>query len=585
MGRILVFWMPLVLVFVGYAVDVPLNGVYEHPVSHTSGAYENPWIVEMPVTLTSPSGTVYSIGGFFYEEDTWMFRFAPKEVGEWTFSLAIDGTEETGTFTCVGSENPEFLRLSPYNPRRFTYNSGAPFYVLGVQDCLEQDEYDNNGIDKNNWSVNGRKDLTFSEYLDVMRSAGFNLWRLNANNCAFHLNEKLHKDKIPYREENGKIFDQYAKMLKEKGFAVYLCIFGMSFPWQKDSVQAPENMEKLRNFLSFVVNRYGAYTDIWELGNEVRSKTYQDTLLQIMAEHIRTVDPHAKPISTSYARAELEYIDIASPHGYINTTPDKFDRWPRGRLEEYGEYNKPIVYGELGNSGTCPYDTMPDFPHAAHEDRWRVTLWTMFFSEVIPIFWHTESRKYCGPGPKNFHLDTISMKYLQILTGWQKGFDPGAQVVPDLIETSSSDVRGYALSGERNYAVYLYDWAGYASTRSGLSITINPSDVGTGDWMDPKTGDVLSSIVVETEGPQSISVPDFKADAVLKMTLGSTSERNRGIHGPGIPHSRQRITPKAPVYSILGKRLPENSILAPGVYISGKESTGAGSRVLVNPMR
>ncbi len=582
MKKIVAFLIPLITVFAGYSIDVPLHGVFEHTVSHPSGDYENPWIVDMPVTLTSPSGTDYRFGGFYYEENTWMFRFAPREVGEWSYSLSIGQHQESGTFTCVESENPGFLRLSPYNPRRFTYTSGAPFYVLGVQDCLEHSGVGNNEIDSSNWGVNSQKNLTFAEYLDVMRSAGFNLWRLNANNCAFHLNEKLDKDKIPYREENSKIFDQYAKTLKEKGFAVYLCIFGMNFPWQKDSVQAPENMEKLRNFLSFVVNRYGAYTDIWELGNEVRSKTYQDTLLQIMAEHIRAVDPHAKPISTSYARAELDYIDIASPHGYINTSPDKFDRWGRGRLDEYGEHDKPIVYGELGNGGTCPYDTIHEYPDARHEDRWRVTIWTMFFSEVIPIFWHTENRKWCGNGPKNFHLDTLSMKYFQILTDWRAEFDAGARVVPDLVETSDSEVRGYAMSGDRNYAVYLYDWAGYASTRSGLTITINPSDVGTGYWMDPKTGETLSSIMVDTEGEQSISVPDFRADAVLRLSLGSTSAR---IGGPGVSQSVRKATGKAPVYNILGKRLPDNSVLVPGVYIRGKETVGARSRVFLEPAR
>jgi hypothetical protein len=506
-------------------------------------------------------------------------------VGDWSFSFTIGETQESGTFTCVTSDAPGFLRLSPVNPRRFTYNSGAPFYVLGVQDCLEHSGVGNNEIDSSNWGVNSRSGLTFAEYLEVMRSAGFNLWRLNADNCAFDLARKLNKGGVPYDEERSKIFDRYARTLKEKGFAVYLCIFGMDFPWQQDSVQAPENVEKLRNYLSFVVNRYGAYTDIWELGNEVREKKYYDNLLQIMAEHIRAADPHAKPVSTSYARGDLEYIDIVSPHGYINTKPNKFDIWARDRYEEYGEYNKPISYGELGNVSTCPYDTIEGYPNARHEDRWRVTLWTMFFSEVIPIFWHTENRNWCGDGPKNFHLDTISMKYFQILTEWREGFDAGARVVPDLVETSDSEVRGYAVSGERNYAVYLYDWAGYASTRSGLTITINPSDVGTGNWMDPKTGEMLSSIVVESEGEQTISVPDFKADAVLKMSLGSTSERNGGIRAPKPLHSRRELRSKVPVYSITGKRMPDNRVLAPGVYIRGKGTPETGSRLLLKSSR
>ncbi len=52
-----------------------------------SATYVNPW--EDPVitaVFTAPSGATNTAGGFYSEVNNWKLRFAPREIGAWTWA-------------------------------------------------------------------------------------------------------------------------------------------------------------------------------------------------------------------------------------------------------------------------------------------------------------------------------------------------------------------------------------------------------------------------------------------------------------------------------------------------------------------
>ena len=104
--------------------------------------YANPLQeTELWVTFVSPSGRHHKVEGFWDGNTTWRVRFAPDEVGDWTFSSrCTDSTnaglhEQSGSFTC--GEPDGTTRFDQHGPLRLStdrhhlvHADGTPFFWL-----------------------------------------------------------------------------------------------------------------------------------------------------------------------------------------------------------------------------------------------------------------------------------------------------------------------------------------------------------------------------------------------------------------------------------------------------------------------
>ena len=114
--------------------------VYELTMSNSLASYANPW--DDPVisaAFTSPSGVTNTVGGFYSYTNTWKVRFAPREIGSWTWTLSyVDSNgvfNATGGFICTNSSNIGFLRRNPTNAYIFVTDAMSnAFRVFGF-DC------------------------------------------------------------------------------------------------------------------------------------------------------------------------------------------------------------------------------------------------------------------------------------------------------------------------------------------------------------------------------------------------------------------------------------------------------------------
>ncbi|MDW7690673.1 DUF4038 domain-containing protein [Flammeovirgaceae bacterium SG7u.111] len=106
----------------------------------SSKPYENPlYDVTFNADFVSPTGRTIKINGFWGGENNWKIRFAPDELGVWTFTtncsektnLGLHGKK--GSFTCVKSESslPLFQKGAITRSKgayHLTYSDGTPFF-------------------------------------------------------------------------------------------------------------------------------------------------------------------------------------------------------------------------------------------------------------------------------------------------------------------------------------------------------------------------------------------------------------------------------------------------------------------------
>jgi hypothetical protein len=125
-----------------FEVAFPYTGTYSDP--------SDPNVVDVEATFTSPTRKV-SVPGFLYQpysrsgnargetltatgSSQWMVRFAPWELGAYTYQVILrdaSGTRQLGSggFTSVPSSNPGFVRASGYGLVR---DDGEPFIPVGI---------------------------------------------------------------------------------------------------------------------------------------------------------------------------------------------------------------------------------------------------------------------------------------------------------------------------------------------------------------------------------------------------------------------------------------------------------------------
>ena len=496
-------------------------GIYELEFPWPSANHDNPWEqVQVNVTFTAPSGTTLTIGGFYYAADLWRARFSPGETGNWSWTARLtDGSQSqdfSGAFSVLNSDWPGFARSNPDNNLRWVFDDGTPYYPIGIGDCIlgvnGGSPLDNFGFDgdvrNTSYPEGWRTDI--ETYMTAYGEAGFNLFRWSVDNCAFGLYQSIDPSGNRYLQPEGIYGDQLVQSLRQHGIRTYMVVFGF-FPPFPDGSNNPAQMDAIKRYVKYVVDRYGAYVDLWELMNESPNPpiTIDDDWYVQVANYLREVDPYDHPISTSWQRPDLSVIDINSPHWYAKENEFGSDLATLDQIAFFkGHFNKPIIFGEQGNSEQN-WD-------ARSALRMRIRSWTAFFNEAVLIFWNTSCCKDSQGGvASNIYLGPEERAYVNVLQDFVRSLD--RRIVSTEIEISDpARVRGYALSAPSIYVAYLHAYTDHTNPTSGITVTIDSPIAGTATWIDPVDGTVLESINISA-GRQSLNVPAFTTDVALKI--------------------------------------------------------------------
>lgn len=546
--------------------NVSRYDVFEQTFHWKSAAYSNPWEqVQLTLALVSPSGRTVSVGGFYDAPDTWKARFAPAEIGVWSWQATLTDSqekkEEKGSFTVAKSNNPGFVRANPVNKFRWAFEDGTPYHPIGIGDCVRtRSHHDPNAGVLDSWGLDGgfrrpgveESRVPMDTYFKAYSDAGVNLFRWSVDNCAFNLYRTISSGGNVYLLEEGAAGDKLVRKLKEHDLRVYMVLFAFKPPGAGHSgnhaapphldvsprpnpPNATQEFDAIKRYVKYVVDRYGAYVDFWELMNEA---SVSDEWYREIIPYLRSVDPYKHPISTSWEKPQVDGIEINSPHWYQKENEFDSDHETWKRFERWKAHGKPVIVGEQGNS-VQNWDERSGL-------RMRLRSWTAFFAEGVLIFWNSSgSKDYKNAGAANIYLGPEERGYLKVLQDFTQGFDARAAITTVQVSDTKL-VRAYALTSSTSYAAYLHAYTDHAKPTTGITVTIEPQTAGLATWMEPSTGRVLNTQSVEA-GRQTLAVPPFTIDVALKIkgreSQGSQASRSQPESSKTKTHSPSPSTP------------------------------------------
>lgn len=241
--------------------------------------YPNPF-ADVTLTATFRNGeTTITRPAFWDGERTWRLRFAPTELGKWTWRTTCSDPDNKGlhnrrgTLTCISyvGDNPNyvhgFVRVSP-NHRYFVRADGTPFFWLGDTHWMMADH---ERLDANNSpDADGRNQFTqlledrlgkkFTVYQNYFAGHYRHWWQDREYACI---------DPTRFREVLDPMLDQLA----DRGFVI-----AQGIGLYKTSIELPR--ESLVRLAEYVAARYGAHPLVWFTGQEVNLPAWKDKPLR-----------------------------------------------------------------------------------------------------------------------------------------------------------------------------------------------------------------------------------------------------------------------------------------------------------------
>ena len=516
---------------------VPRYGVFEITFQH-DGTYENPFFdVSLDVILTSPDSKQVRIGGFYYRQDLWKARFAPSELGRWTYRFAFRNAQGQaasgeGDFTCIKGRmpNPGFVRRNPENPYRFVFDDGTPYFPIGVQDCWGDGNHNGSVLDEFSMEGPFRTDLkdppalppgpmfvrgpssnpqNADVFFRYFGRCGFNLYRFSQKNCSY----ELYRDLDHYLVQEGIMTDELLQCARRYGFRNFYGLFGYQPVFNKEPDNA-EGLAKVKRFIKYGVDRWGVYVDFWEFLNEQHA---DDRWYQAMIPYLRSIDPYAHPITTSWERPELDGIEINAPHWYQRENELESDRVTASRAQQWKRAGKPVIVGEQGNH-IDKSKPVPPGVGGVWDDRsalrMRIRNWTALFNEIAVVFWNTS---YARDGHyMNIWLGPREREYVRAMQDFAYRLDKDVRM-HEVSVSRPEAVRAYALASGRRAGVYLHHFKDHASRIEDLRIELDLPGGAKGYWYNPEDASIVK-IVEVTPGSNRLDVPPFTVDFALLVT-------------------------------------------------------------------
>jgi len=546
---------------------------FQHDVNYAEPFFD----VAIDIAFTSPSKERICVGGFHYgsssgptirrdeiqtqrgprqqvsyhfdKQNLWKARIAPSEPGRWTYDFVFRNAEGheargRGSFTCVPGHKPKsgFVRIHPTNPFRFVFDDGSPYFPIGLQDCWGDNSGTGSVLDQ--CSMEGpfrtdRKDppalppgpmfirgpsnnpQNADVYFRYFSQCGFNLYRFSQQNCSYSLN----RDLDDFLVQEGVMADELLCYARKYGFRIFYGIFGFQKAFNKDAFNEA-NMTKVKRFIKYNVDRWGAYVDFWEFLNEQHA---DDRWYEIMIPYLKSIDPYGHPMTTSWERPDLAGIEINAPHWYQRENELESDAVTAARAKGWKKHDMPVVVGEQGNRIDRRKPPVPGVGGVWDDRsalRMRIRNWTALFNEIAFIFWNTS---YARDGHyMNIWLGPKEREYVRAMQDFAYRLDKDVRVVPvDVSEPAK--VRAYALASQERAGVYLHHFENHNEAMQDIQIGLDVPKAAKGYWYSPEDAAILA-IIDLAKGTNTLKVPDFTVDIAFLVTTDGPPD----IDGDGI---------------------------------------------------
>lgn len=235
------------------------------------------------------SGRTITMPAFWDGGTTWRCRFAPTQLGRWTYSVG----GKQGEILCVESDNPGFIHAAG---RHFRFSSGRYIHILG----------------NTHYDLLSCSDDVIEKYI-LWNKGAFNKIRFAVVTQRYHGPVKAFEpgdDEDSYNFEKPRPrywrkLDRTVARMQSAGIIADLILAGPDITYE----QLKDNFYK-----RYVVARYAAFSNVWWcMGNEIHSKgRYTPADVTRAASFIAALDPYDHPRSV-HEQAEWFYANEKWP--------------------------------------------------------------------------------------------------------------------------------------------------------------------------------------------------------------------------------------------------------------------------------
>jgi len=450
------------------AARVPQYGKLELRVE-LAATYENPFDpdeVQLDAAFVAPAGKRTIVPGFFMVDyrrkvvegsevllpegnGAWTVRFAPAELGQYTWRLRLrDKTGEItggdGTFESVAGTSPGFVRTSKVDPHYFAFDNGRGFFAIG-----------------HNYPIYHTSGQIGDEAMRKFAAAGenHNRWWMSSSGLGIEWMKRLGW----YRQDAAARLDLMLALAEKLGLYYMLCMdthqdFRES-GWNRNPFNARNGgpcktpadwftdataRQFYRKRLRYTVARWGYSPHVmcWEFGNEFEGWDKSPDAVKLpwhkeMSDYLRSIDPFGHLITTSFwghtgpeEYWRLPNIDIVQTHCYTNDDGNVAEAVRRYSLHQWQRFAKPHVFGEFGiRSHSTTADKDPK-GWAIHNSLWAGL--TSFCAGGPMPWWH---ENYIDPLDLYFHFTAIARFTEDLPLGSEK-WEPLGTSGPEFVDRS-----------------------------------------------------------------------------------------------------------------------------------------------------
>src|SRR5258706_6637798 len=282
---------------------------------------------------------------------------------------ANSSMNSSGRFDAAPDGSHGFIRQNPSNPNRWTYEDGVPYYGLGLQGYMPKvGGLDGPGGYNGGLFLAAGQGVNLDTFLSAMGASGMNMFRWTLDNWTPGLWKTIAPSGNTYLQAEAIDGDRIVTLARKYGFSILFTFFNYCVnppPYFNAATLSADQAKALQRYVQYLINRYGAYVDIWEVINEGNASA---AWYSAIIAYLKQNDPYRHDVTTStvFALGKTEYaagITLNMMHWYAPLTEDVAAKWTYDSLQQWksaasmGAMAPNTIVGETGNCcKVCNYD-------------------------------------------------------------------------------------------------------------------------------------------------------------------------------------------------------------------------------------
>lgn len=455
---------------------------------------------------------IIKIEGFYFDHNTWKVR-ARLEPGDWDWTIKIKtkyiNKRESGSLMI----NDDFKESLNVVNGSFVDKNGEIFFPLGIQDVILDKSKDGNNLNNMGYAksdIPSSKEqdfnfINFSDYLDIYQQEGkLNIFRYGPDNWAPSIWKNLSNKKNFAMDVKGNLQgDQILEELQKRDFRIMMSIFAFYPPYtSRESLLKKENRAVLEKYLDYIIARYAASVDIWELTNEAAPPlTWQNYI----SNYISKIDPYKHPITTSLEEPNLNNSNLLSIHLYLQKPNNNYHLLTQ--IEELigkQDPKKAIIFSEFGFQGSNYFTSSADWL--------RKIAWISAMKNIGLISWNTGYGLYEHDLNGNIYLGPLERAYLKTLKDFLP--DMTAPIHKSFQFANEGNLGIYNLRSEKYDLYYIINLKDNYQTEVNLPLSKKSSKQI--EIIDPQKNIVLTRKEL-SPNEESLNLPQIDDDLAVKI--------------------------------------------------------------------